>query len=133
MITLKHFIFILFLQLTFTQQIYSQNTDTLNSEEKTISFKLTEIPIEIEKTTSLIALEESKLKESQNVEEVKSRFQTLNSNFQAQKSKLDSLVLTEQTSGKIKELLRHWQIIQNDVSPERVLKFIELCLKHGKY
>lgn len=24
-------------------------------------------------------------------------------------------------------------IIQNDVSPERVLKFIELCLKHGKY
>jgi uroporphyrinogen decarboxylase len=24
-------------------------------------------------------------------------------------------------------------IIQNDVSPERVLKFIELCKKHGKY
>jgi uroporphyrinogen decarboxylase len=24
-------------------------------------------------------------------------------------------------------------IIQNDVSPERVLKFIELCLKHGRY
>jgi uroporphyrinogen decarboxylase len=24
-------------------------------------------------------------------------------------------------------------IIQNDVNPERVLKFIELCLKHGKY
>ena len=23
-------------------------------------------------------------------------------------------------------------IIQNDVSPERVLKFIELCMKHGK-
>ena len=24
-------------------------------------------------------------------------------------------------------------IIQNDVAPERVLKFIELCKKHGKY
>ena len=24
-------------------------------------------------------------------------------------------------------------IIQNDVSPEQVLKFIELCQKHGKY
>jgi uroporphyrinogen decarboxylase len=24
-------------------------------------------------------------------------------------------------------------IIQNDVSPDRVKKFIELCLKHGKY
>lgn len=24
-------------------------------------------------------------------------------------------------------------IIQNDVSPDRVLKFIELCMKHGKY
>lgn len=24
-------------------------------------------------------------------------------------------------------------IIQNDVSPERVLKFVELCMKHGKY
>jgi uroporphyrinogen decarboxylase len=24
-------------------------------------------------------------------------------------------------------------ILQNDVSPERVLKFIELCRKHGDY
>ncbi len=114
--TLKHFIFILLFLITFSQQNYSQESDTLNSEGIITSFKLTEIPIEIEKTTSLIALEISKLKESQNVDEVKKRFQILSSNFNAQKSKLDSLDLAEQTSGKIKELLRHWQIIENDVS-----------------
>ena len=66
--TLKHFIFILLFLITFSQQNFSQESDTLNSERIITVFKLTEIPIEIEKTTSLIALEMSKLKESQNVD-----------------------------------------------------------------
>ncbi|NOX67343.1 MAG: mechanosensitive ion channel [Chlorobi bacterium] len=112
---LKHFYFIILLVVISTQPFYSQNADTLKSEQIT-SIKLTDIPIELEKATSIVALEESKLKNSKIVEKVKQQFEKTNSNYDAQKSKLDSLNLNNQTSGKIKELLRQWQVVQNDVT-----------------
>ncbi|VAX26137.1 hypothetical protein MNBD_IGNAVI01-927, partial [hydrothermal vent metagenome] len=113
---LKHFSFVFPLLIIVSQTVYSQNADSTKSGEKIEPLKLTEIPVEIEKSTSLIALEESKLKESQNLEEVKKQFEILDKSFNSQKAKLDSLDLKKQTSGKIKELLRQWQAIQNNVS-----------------
>lgn len=114
--TLKHFYFIPLLVIIFSQSFYSQNTDSVKTEQKVEAIRLTEIPMEIEKSTSLIASEENKLRNSKNVEEVEQLFGKLSSNFNKHKSKLDALDLTKQTSGKIKELLRQWSVIQNDVS-----------------
>lgn len=77
----KQFYFIPLLIIVLSQQIYSQNADSSGLEQKIEALKLTEIPIEVERSTSLIALEESKLKESKNIEEIKQRFENLNSNF----------------------------------------------------
>ena len=114
--TLKHFFFISLFLIIYFQQIYSQNADTSNSEQKIEVIKLTEIPIEIEKATSLVLLEKQKLKDSEDVIEVKKLFEKVDSNFNINKSKLDSIDLSQQTSGKIKELLRHWKVVQSDVS-----------------
>ncbi len=112
---IKHLSYTFLLTAIFSQSFFSQSTDSSKAEKINV-IKLTDIPIELEKATSLVALEESKLKESQVVEKVKQQFKDVNSKFKSQKLKIDSLELAQQTSGKIKELLRQWQVIQNDVS-----------------
>lgn len=113
--TIKHLSFTFLLIIILSQPFYSQNADTSKSTQIT-AIKLTDIPIELEKATSLVALEESKLKDSKILEKVKKQFDEINSNYKTQKSKFDSLDISKQTSGKIKELLRQWQVIQNDVT-----------------
>ena len=113
--TLRQLFFISLFLIISSQQIYSQESDSIKSETKISAFKLTEIPIEIEKATSLIVLEESKLKDSKNVIEAKKLFAELNLKYDVLSKKFEALDVTKQSSGKIKELLRHWQVIQKDV------------------
>jgi len=113
---IKHFGFAFLLVLIFSQPFYSQNADSSKSEKEIVSISLPDIPIELEKATSMIKLEESKLKDSKITESVQKQYDELNSNYIDQKRKIDSLDLQKQTSGKIKELLRQWQVVENNIS-----------------
>lgn len=114
--SIKSILLFHFLLIILTINVYSQKSDSIDTKEEITAISVTNIPIELEKASSLLSLEENNLKDSKRIEKANTNYDQLNQKYKELRSVIDELELKQQASTKIKELMRKWEVFQNNIS-----------------
>lgn len=108
------FFHLIFLLLIILNVGYAQS-DTTFQKDKIFPYKITEIPLKIEETTSLIASEQKSFIAQGKVNEAKDVLDSFARRFDNLRKQTDSLDIEQLSSIKINELYRQWGSLQNDL------------------
>ncbi len=114
--SIKSILLFHFLLIILSINVYSQKSDSIDTKEEITVISVTNIPIELEKASSLLSLEENNLKDSKRIEEANIKYDQLSQKYQELRSVIEELELEQQASTKIKELMRKWEVFQNNIS-----------------